>query len=57
MDELPFFTVRDPDILRFGLAPAYLRYVDVWYAVEILRRVMETESWRRPEYRTRLKVT
>jgi kynureninase len=48
---------RDPDILRFGLAPAYLRYVDVWDAVEILRRVMETESWRRPEYRTRLKVT
>ena len=48
---------RDPDILRFGLAPAYLRYVDVWDAVEILRRVMEAESWRRPEYRTRLKVT
>jgi kynureninase len=48
---------RDPDILRFGLAPAYLRYVDVWDAVEILRRVMETESWRQPDYRTRLKVT
>ena len=48
---------RDPDILRFGLAPSYLRYVDVWDAVETLRRVMETESWRRPEYRTRLKVT
>ena len=48
---------RDPDILRFGFAPAYLRFADVWDAVDILRRVVETESWRRPEYRKRLKVT
>src|SRR6185369_15406401 len=25
---------RDPGILRFGLAPLYLRYADVWDAVE-----------------------
>ncbi len=48
---------RDPDILRFGFAPAYIRYVDVWDAVDSLREVMATGSWRRPEYRTRLKVT
>ncbi len=37
---------RDPDILRFGLTPLYLRYQDVVGAVEILREVVETEAWR-----------
>ena len=27
---------RPPDLLRFGLTPLYLRYVDIWDAVEIL---------------------
>jgi kynureninase len=31
---------RVPDILRFGFAPAYLRFVDVWDAVTALRAVM-----------------
>ena len=48
---------RAPDILRFGFAPLYLRYVDVWDAAQILREVMETEAWRRPEFNTRLSVT
>lgn len=33
--------VRPPNLLRFGLAPAYQRYVDVWDAVKGLREVME----------------
>lgn len=33
---------RASDILRFGLAPLYLRYVDVWDAVEQLREVLES---------------
>lgn len=31
---------RPPEILRFGLAPAYLRYVDVWDALTRLRKLM-----------------
>ena len=32
---------RAPDLLRFGFAPAYIRFVDVWDAVSVLRRIME----------------
>jgi kynureninase len=32
---------RPPDLLRFGFAPAYLRFVDVWDAVSALRRIMD----------------
>ena len=36
---------RNPDILRFGVTPLYMRYVDVWDAVDVLARIMATESW------------
>ncbi len=48
---------RAPDILRFGFAPAYVRFVDVWDAVAGLRAVMARNEWDRPEYRRRAKVT
>jgi len=48
---------RSPDILRFGFAPAYLRYVDVWDAAIRLRDIMVEGRWDRPEYRIRAKVT
>jgi kynureninase len=48
---------RTPDLLRFGFAPAYVRYVDVWDAVSVLKRNMDDGSWDRAEYRTRAKVT
>ena len=48
---------RAPDLLRFGFAPAYLRFVDVWDAVETLGLIMERGEWDRPEFRTRLQVT
>jgi kynureninase len=31
---------RAPDVVRFGFAPLYLRYVDVWEAVTILGEVL-----------------
>jgi kynureninase len=48
---------RAPDILRFGLTPLYLRFVDIWDAVQILREVLATKDWDRPEYKRRAAVT
>ena len=48
---------RAPDILRFGFTPLYLRYVDVWDAVDILAGIMASESWQDPKYQIRAAVT
>jgi kynureninase len=48
---------RAPDMMRFGFTPLYTRYTDVWDALEILREILATESWRAPEYAVRAKVT
>ena len=41
---------RDPDVMRFGIAPLYLRFIDIWDAVGHLRRIMDQEIWLRPEF-------
>jgi kynureninase len=48
---------RAPDILRFGFAPLYIRFVDVWDAVAALRDILTSRAWDRPEFRVRAKVT
>ena len=48
---------RAPDILRFGFAGLYVRYVDIWDAVAVLRDVMHTRAWDRPEFMARKAVT
>lgn len=48
---------RPPDLLRFGFAPLYLRYVDIWDAVMQFAEVLRTRSWDRPEFHSRRKVT
>ena len=48
---------RTPDLLRFGFAPLYTRYVDVFDAVRCLHEVLTSKAWQRPEYATRLPVT
>lgn len=39
---------RKPDSIRFGLSPMALRHEDVWWAVDRLVTVLETEVWREP---------
>lgn len=48
---------RGPGILRFGFAPLYLRFVDVWDAVEVLREILASAAWQRPEFQPRKRVT
>jgi kynureninase len=48
---------RAPDLLRFGFAPLYLRYVDVWDAARHLHDVVATRAWDRPEFLARKAVT
>ena len=48
---------RAPDILRFGVAPLYVRFVDIWDAVDTLREILVTQTWQRPEWQARPAVT
>jgi kynureninase len=41
---------REPDLVRLGFAPLYLRHVDVWDAMHTLGAVLADESWRDPAY-------
>lgn len=47
---------REPDIMRFGLTPLYLRYEDVWAAAGILRETIASAAWDRPKFKRRAKV-
>jgi len=48
---------RDPNICRFGFAPLYVRYVDVFDAVEHLVAVMRGEEYLDAKYAVRNPVT
>ncbi len=48
---------RTPDIMRFGFAPLYIRHVDIWDAVAILKDIMQSRAWDKPEFHQRSKVT
>ena len=48
---------RDPDILRLGFAPAYLRFEDMAEAVRHLAEVLQTGEWQRDEFNQRAAVT
>jgi kynureninase len=37
---------RQPNVMRFGFAPLYLRHVDIWDAAEALGQVLAAEEWR-----------
>jgi len=48
---------RAPDVIRFGFAPLYTRYVDVWDAVMCLQTIMKQERWKKYENNQQAIVT
>ncbi len=48
---------RAPDLLRFGFAPAYLRFEDVERAAVAARSILAGRQWDRPEFHARAAVT
>ncbi len=48
---------RAPDILRFGFAALYVRFIDVWNAVAELKDVMASQAWATPRFQQRKAVT
>jgi kynureninase len=48
---------RAPDLMRFGFAAPYTRFVDAWDAVDGLSQVMAQDSWRDRRWATRSAVT
>jgi kynureninase len=48
---------RRPDLLRFGFAPLYNRFQDVWDAVEIMATILAEKRYQREEYQRRKAVT
>lgn len=48
---------REPNILRFGIAPLYLDKDDIVQAAQTLEHIMDSECWREPKYQARKQVT
>lgn len=48
---------RAPDLLRFGFAPLYNSFEDVWHAVGALTDILDVGAWREDRYAVRTRVT
>ena len=48
---------REPDVMRFGFAPLYTRYVDAYDAVITLVEVLTTRTYQDPAFALKQQVT
>lgn len=48
---------RAPETIRFGVSPLYLRFTEVWDAMDDLKDILDHDAWDDPAYRQRDAVT
>ncbi len=48
---------REPNILRFGISPLYMRFEDIWEAIMNLKTIMESREWDSDRFKKRNYVT
>jgi len=48
---------REPDLMRFGFAPLYNGFADVWRVVDAIAELITTRAFDQPRFRQRSKVT
>lgn len=48
---------RAPDAMRFGVSPLFVRYIDVWDAMDTLEDILQSKAWDNPAFKTRSAVT
>lgn len=48
---------RAPDTVRLGFSPLFLRYTQVWEAMDVLADILRTRSWDQPHFHARAAVT
>ena len=48
---------RAPDAIRFGVAPLYIHFTDVWDAMDQLADILATRAWDQPRFQQRQTVT
>jgi kynureninase len=48
---------RAPDLMRFGFTPLYNSFSDIVAAAQVLERILKTNEWDQPRFKTRAKVT
>jgi kynureninase len=48
---------REPLVMRFGFTPLYTRFADIWEAVDVLRDILTTGSWKAFASQQRTQVT
>ena len=48
---------REPNILRFGISPLYMRFEDIWEAIMCLKNIMKSREWDSDQFKKRNYVT
>lgn len=48
---------RAPNILRFGFAPLYVSFTDVWDAAHLIQKILASKTWDQEQFKARNAVT